>query len=512
MMLSAKIAAVEFDEREVRLAVVKTGGRQPALLERHSEPVEYAEPGDRTDAFVRAVEALAGRLKTKPAAYVLCASSRQTVVRALTVPFKGRRVAAAVRFELEPYLAFPIDDLVVDHSFIREADGGTQVLAVGMRRATLEEQLAILNAAGIDPEGIALDGAGLVALWQARRRPAPGLNAVLHVRERGSALAVLCGKALAYLRHLPVTAAQMHENPAAAARDVQNSLRAFAVAWEGHEELATLTVTGVSLFEEERALFEENARMPVLYEDLGLKVKSGARSNGVAAEPAEGNRWEALAGAALAAAGDQPYAYNFRQGELAQPQALGALVRHAAFSLVLGAIALLGFLFYLYLDHNANKKELARLGGEMWTIFYQTFPDSARAKDGQPPADVGGQLSFSFMQEEMDKAGQGQGGLSIELFSRPTPLDLLAEIGRSIPADKVTLTRVEIQPQLGQRKDIGVVVEGIAQNPEVFNQVFASLSQSKLLRVDPNPTQQSKGSQLEFTINATLQGGQDAQT
>src|SRR5581483_8219389 len=76
MMLSARIGAIEFDEQEVRLAVVKTGGRRPVVLERHREPVTFAEPAQRAEAFVQAVQALVARTKSKPSAYVLCASSR----------------------------------------------------------------------------------------------------------------------------------------------------------------------------------------------------------------------------------------------------------------------------------------------------------------------------------------------------------------------------------------------------------------------------------------------------
>ncbi|MDX9972644.1 MAG: pilus assembly protein PilM [FCB group bacterium] len=505
MMLSARIAAVEFDDQEVRLAVVKTGGSVPTLLECHSEPLASAEPSEREEACVAALQSLLERVKQKPSACVLVAGASDAIVRAITVPFKGnRRVSAAVRFELEPYLAFPIDDLAVDHSPIREIDGSTQVLAVGLRRAILENELACLNAAGLDAEGIGVDAVGLTALWQARRRATQGLHAVLHVRDQGSILVVLWNKSLAYMRHLPVNVAQMHENPVAAARDAQNSLRSFQTSWEGADELDGLTVTGVNFFDEERQLFEEAFRVPVTYDDLALKVK------GNKAESSEGNRWETLAGAAYVAAGNCPYGYNFRQGELAPPHALSGMLRHAAFSMVIGAIALLGYGAYMYLNYQENEAVVEAAGTEIWDILRDTFPESEAANAGRSGTDVGGELAFGALQSEMENAGLGGRGLSLELFKQPTPLDILTEVARVMPGDQVTLTLVQMQPQQTARVP-RVTIDGVADNPEVFNKFFQALSQSKILKVEPNPTSESQGSKLEFTINATLEENTGAQ-
>jgi len=256
MRLSAKVAAIEFDGDVVRVAVVKTGRRLPTVLELHEARAVYDEPEERFEALATAAREAAKAVKARTGAYVLSTTSLYAVVRAITIPFRGqRKVAAAVAFELEPYLAFPIEDLIVDYTTVREIEGKTEVLAVGMRREPLEEQLAVLDAAGIDVQGIGIDAAGLTQLWVETQKSLKGLNAVLHVRETGSVLAILSGPNLAFFRHMSLTAHQLRENPAAAARDVQNSVRAFLARWEGEDTLAGLTVSGAGLAEHERNLF-----------------------------------------------------------------------------------------------------------------------------------------------------------------------------------------------------------------------------------------------------------------
>jgi len=155
MFLSTKVAAIEFDGDTVRIVVVKVGGRLPVLLELYEATAAYDAPEQRFEALVNAVDAAVGQLRSHPAAFVLCASTTYSVVRTLRVGLKGRRrVAAAVPFELEPYLAFPIDDLLVDFTVVAERGGETEVLAVGSRRELLDEQLAILEAAGVEAEAV----------------------------------------------------------------------------------------------------------------------------------------------------------------------------------------------------------------------------------------------------------------------------------------------------------------------------------------------------------------------
>lgn len=516
MNLSAKIAAFEVDDDEVRLVLVKTGGRYPLVYQRNSRPVDVELEGDaRQEAVAQAIRDLVDELPARPAAFVLCASSRHTIVRPLTVPFKGaRRVGAAVRFELEPYLAFPIEDLMVDFAPIRELDGKTQVLAVGLKRAVLEEWLAAFHLAGIDPEGVGLDAAGLTALWQAGRRPPPGLNAVLHVRERESLLVVLNGKTLAYIRHLFLTSSQLHENPMAASREVLNSLRAFQASWDTGEEVSGLDVTGIDLFEDEKRLFEEGFRFPVTYEDLGAKLKDATKGKQVAAhdEPGDSrpraNAWEAAAGVALLAAGGGACAFEFRKEDLAPAHSVRGILQHALFSGIIALLAVTGYAFYMYLDYRANVEELDRTGREMWSMFVEAFPDSPNAKQ-RPPSDVGGRTSYGFMVDAYEQAGTGRQRLPIELFKQAGVLDLLADISQRMPHGKVRVVRIKLENAATGGPSL--TIEGEADDSTVFTAALEELRKSTLLSVSKEPSLKSDATGLKFTIVASIRGATSAE-
>jgi hypothetical protein len=144
------------------------GGKLPQVLELVERAAEFESAAERVSrrSAARARRCARHASRSRPQAYVLSANALYTVVRTLAIPFRGaRRVAAAVPFELEPYLAFPLEDLAVDFTTVGEFDGETEVLAMGMRRQQLDEQLDILREAGIDTDAVTLDALALTGLW-----------------------------------------------------------------------------------------------------------------------------------------------------------------------------------------------------------------------------------------------------------------------------------------------------------------------------------------------------------
>jgi len=455
------------------VAVFRTSGGMPKLLERAERRAVYDTPEERFDALVCALDEALSALESRPAAYVLCVGTEYCLMRAITIPFRGRRrVAAAVCYELEPHLAFPIEELLLDFNIVAEFDGETDVFAIGMRRAHLEEQQAILEAAGVDAEAVAVDAAALTGLWLVSGKRTKGLNAVLHVRENASSIVVVYNKRIAYCRHLPCGAAQLRENPAVAAREVQNSLRGFMAKWRGDGDFDRIHVTGLDFTPEERDTFAEATGLPV--EDAALipKPKGGPLSLGDGTDGAECNKWEALAGAAVGAAGG-PCAVDFRRTEHDLQGVLRGVVAHLMFSSCLALIALLGWAFHYYQGALRNQAEAAVV-----------------------------QERIAELRDEIEAmANQGLGAeVDIDLFNDPSLLDILLEISEKMPGDKVTILDVRVATP--ETQSWWVRIQGQANDAAAFNEVFENLKSSRLFRVEEEPDRSLQDQMTTFTIRA----------
>jgi len=465
MLMNAKVAGIEFAGDEVRVVLVKAGGKRPTVIERHA--VQAAPEGDgeeqQFEAMVNALDEALNALQTQPAAYVLCASCGYSIVRTITIPFRGRRrVAAAVQFELEPYLAFPIEELLIDYSTVAEIEGQTEVLAMGMRRAHFEHDLAILHAAGVNVEAVSLDAMGLTALWHAEQKGTKGLNAVLHVRDQCSILAITYNKRIAYFRHLPLTPEQLRESPAGAAREVQNTLRAFLAMWRGGGDIEQLHVTGLQFTEEERAGLSEALRLPVEDTLLGANTEDADHPN----------YWEAAAGVAHSAAGGG-YTVDFKRSQQNWQGAARGLIAHVLFSACLALLALLGWAFYYY----------------QGTLKLQAEAEAFRSRLSTINEDI----------ESLRAQGLGE-GVNVDVFADPTLLEILREIGQKMPEDKVRIDNIEIASPGAHRGWISI--EGRVGNSAVFNEVYRDLKTSELFRVEDEPEISLQGSETTFEVTA----------
>ncbi|MBX7255864.1 MAG: pilus assembly protein PilM [Candidatus Hydrogenedentes bacterium] len=497
MKLSAKIGCVELDADGVRVVVVKTGGARPTVLEAHSARAVYADESQRTEAVAQALREAVGAIKSKPSLFVLCESCQSAVARTITVPFRGHtRVAAAVPFELEPFLAFPIDELIVDFGAIREVDGKTEVLAVGVRRAMLEEHVAIADAAGVEIESINLDVAGLSTMWLSSRKSNSGLHAQVHLLGTGAIFSVTYNKALAYFRQLTFTPERFQEDPGAAAREVQNCIRAFLANWKSESPLEDLTVTGISPDPADRDAFCSVVQTPVVFEDLGESIK-GANC----LPESNVDAWLPCIGVSVSAAGGG-VAFEFRKDELAAPGGRRGLILHAVFSAVLVLLVVAGYVGYCVVDYRKNMAEVKQIGDQIWDLYAKSFPNSESVKSGRAANDLGGIQTAELFRSEYEETSKAGSQISADMLSRPPLLDILKELSEKLPQDKVLVTEVKIRPSTGQKRMVSVSCELL--DTQAFTQIFEGLKQSAILHVEDEPVRSQKLGKTLFTFTASL--------
>lgn len=473
MLFSAKIGAIEFVENEVRVAVVKTGGRKPVLLEVQSRTAAYLEAEERVPALAKAVGEAVDALKNPPTVFILCASGMYSVVRAITIPIRGRkRVLAAAQFELEPHLAFPIEELLLDFNLVAEVDGETEVLAVGVRRNHLEEQMAVLAEAGIEVDAVNLDAVAMTGLWQAGRKAQKGLQAVLHVRDHCCSLVVLFNGTIAYFRTMTHGAQAVAEQPGQVAREVQNTLRAFLAKWRGGGEIAALDVTGLEMTPSLSDAMSEVLHLPVTAQVMLSRISGGAKVLTQGDGAPGPNAWEAAIGAAFAGAGGV-LALNFDRTERGTAAKLRAIAPHLVYSSALSLAALLLWGGYYYLGATEFRAEASALQKEI---------------DG---------LNTEI--EALSKKGLGE-NVNVDLFADPAALEILADVSQRMPGSKVTVLKVELAPP-GARSG-WITISGTASSAENVNSAIEELAKSTLFKVDTNPKLSSEGDQITFTVRA----------
>jgi type IV pilus assembly protein PilM len=89
----------------------------------------------------------------KPAHVVSAIPAQATFVRNLQLPFRdARKIREVLKFEIEPHIPYPVEDVIVDFAMIRNVDsGGCEVLAAAVSKKAMADHVRILDLAGLAP-------------------------------------------------------------------------------------------------------------------------------------------------------------------------------------------------------------------------------------------------------------------------------------------------------------------------------------------------------------------------
>jgi len=428
--------------------------------------------------------------------YTGCLPATAAVVRPLQVPFAGRRrVAAALKYEMEPVVPFPIDELIVDYMTIQQHDKKTtDVLAVGMRTETVRFHLEVLEGAGLDPDRLDLDVTGLTNLWRTtlpRGSSPDGLALMLHVLEASAYFVALDGRVPVFLRAMNFGADALRTGSPMAAEEIMATIRS-ASASADRAGFSELLVTGLAL---DRPVLDELAErltVPVrCVQTVAGSLFRGLPESESAAGP---NCWEPMVGLAADGGRRDWMRFNFRKEDLAQTLITPEIRRRALFSsALLGVLVLVGILsFFKFLqDLRARDEELDR---QIVQVYESTLPKAQKLPADKIPK------AMKDMVEKMT------GDIIVRPFVAGTPpaLQVLDELSGCIPQDEsVEVTRFELRLRDGE-----VRLSGLTADATVVGRIKTNMDECDSLgdvTIERQADVQRGGERkVDFSIKAKL--------
>jgi len=148
-----------------RLVKTRRGTRLLNFWEK--EIPKEGESEAREETIARTIAELLSRVKGEKERVISSLPASSFVIKRLSLPFKGKRkIHQVIRYELEPFLPFPLEEAIIDFSIIDDRlPGRTLVLAFAINKRVIERHLKILNLAGIKPEVVDLDSISLFNIY-----------------------------------------------------------------------------------------------------------------------------------------------------------------------------------------------------------------------------------------------------------------------------------------------------------------------------------------------------------
>ena len=142
-----RIVGLDVSGDKVRLVALESGFRGFSVLEARSVALpEGATPGERLKA------ALAQLPRAEDDIFAVALPGTQVASHLVTLPFTdNRRIEQVLPGEVEGAIPFDLEEVVWDHAVLSQANGRTEVLVGVVRKSVLQQALASLAEAGVDP-------------------------------------------------------------------------------------------------------------------------------------------------------------------------------------------------------------------------------------------------------------------------------------------------------------------------------------------------------------------------
>ena len=150
----------------VRLIKTRRGVRLLNFWEKEIPREKKGETGE--EIIARTIAELLSQIRPTPLQKIISSlPASSSVIKRLSLPFKGsRRIRQVIRYELEPYLPFSLEEAIIDFYVIDDRlPDRTLVLAFAINKRVVEKHLKILNLAGIKPEIVDLDSTSLFNIY-----------------------------------------------------------------------------------------------------------------------------------------------------------------------------------------------------------------------------------------------------------------------------------------------------------------------------------------------------------
>jgi type II secretory pathway component PulL len=424
-----RVLALEIDAHELRGVVIETTFRDYRVVGFYREAV--APDADVSDL----VRGLIERHKIPPGTVLSSIPGDLIAFRTLFLPFRDRkRLDQTVPFELENQVPFGLDDAVVDYHVLRRDHSGTLVLAALVQRKDLQQHLALLGGAGLDPKVVDLAPLAALNVLTLLGADLPENFVYIDANLRRTAVALYRGRHLVGLRTLtpalPVPADDVEATVSGNGHaDAEGGLVKVLV---GEIRWTLLALNGGPI-EPRLPCFlagggpQRDHLGQALAGEVGVAVQRLAELRLRNVPPALQTEVETFAaplGLALReTAPNGVVGVNFRRGEFAYHRGQDELRRALWRAGALAALVVVLVIVNAYMSYGQLAGRLNALQAQIHEVFTRTLPDVHRVVDERT------QLKSEI--EAAQKHLQILGGLAP--VSGVTALDALRTITAAIP-------------------------------------------------------------------------------
>ena len=482
-MFETKSVGIDIQPDSVRIAVVSQQGGRTRVLNLFVKEIPEASGHEARDTAVSAIRSALGESGTDGDMCVACLPASSSINRVVSTPLTdAAKIRQTLKFQIEPQIPYPVDQVISDCVTIRKRDDGTEVLAIAVTKEPISDRLQLLNAAGVDTRILTLDALALADFYVNPFDFSPDrVTALLLAGPRSSFLGFFTGERLLGYRNLDGIDPGDQKAVGGMVRELYRSLVGFQSSASEGMEIGALCIAAENGEPLREVLQEEFRELPVRC--VGFNERSLVEIPPDLSATAEDCRLAiALARAGLEASANS---VNFLQEEYAPASALSRLKSSIVFSFVVLAVALVAWFASVQAQIHGQSNQIKALNDEMLKIFAETMPGIKSASAAE-----------QRIKQEQEKF-KSLKNYSSEYVSA---LEVLAEIVKSVP-EKTNLMLNDLVSSDNVLRMTGTVDS--FDDIDAFKKRIESSPLFSGVKID-SATKAEKGKKVNFRIRARI--------
>lgn len=503
-----RVIGIDVGSYSVKVALIERSFRSFAFTEFYERRIQYNELLSPEESVAIAIQGLVDDHNLAWDAACVGYPAQRVTSRLLTFPFgSAKKIDQTVQFEIESYIPFPVDEVVVDYVVVWSTKDASRVMVVYVQKKDLVRELTMLGTVNVDPRYVCVEGIDQVNLVNMGMVPPEGAYAILDAGHEKTTITICRGRRLGYTRAVSlagraITAAiaarlgvppdeaermkiEMGHLPLAGEEEAADPItREVTAAIKGvmDEFLLHLRQTFFTFHETEDVPVEGvylcggTSRMPgfdrYLSDALKLNVTylNCSDFHFTRLDRADAHRHvipQALALALRGTAGGSP-GVNLRSGEFAfkgDVEQFGGSVRKVG--IVAGLIVLLALINFSAKYYSVSR-QIDLMRGEVAQLVQQAIPGTPARAVATPKAAVG--LIRSRETDIADRIAQLRTAMGV------SPLDLLKDISAAVPP------RTELRLEVVDLNIAGdrVTLSGVVDDFKAVDTVKAAFEKNPL--------------------------------
>lgn len=200
-----KIIGIDVGSYSVKVAVIERSFKSFAFTEFYERRVQYNDLLSPEESLGIAIQGLIDDHSLSWDVASVGFPAGRVTSRLLTFPFgNSKKIDQTVRFEIETYIPFNVDDIIIDYAVVWSTRDSSRVMVVYVQKKDLVKELAMLEGVRVDPRFVCVEGVDQVNLVNLGMVPPEGAYAIVDIGHEKSTITICRGKNLGYVRAISI--------------------------------------------------------------------------------------------------------------------------------------------------------------------------------------------------------------------------------------------------------------------------------------------------------------------